>query len=265
MTSPYSTSPYSANPYSADPYSADPAATTSNDPDQIRRKIERTQAALSNDVDALTEKVSPAAIAQRRVDRVRRTASRWKDKVMGSDTGVDPYRTYGRAGDPSVGDRARHLAGSASESISGTAQATASTISDTASEAASSVQGVVQEAPRAVVRQTRGNPLAAGLIAFGAGWLVSSLLPAGQREQQLAEQAKERASELSQPIADAAKQAATEMRANLQEPAQHAVESVRNTAQDAGQTVADEGRSAAQDVQNHAQGAAETVRQSPRS
>jgi gas vesicle protein len=268
MTSPHSTSPhpagpYSADPYSADPYSADPTATTSNDPDQIRREIEQTQATRSSDVDALTEKVSPAAIAQRRVDRVRGTASRWKDKVMGSDTDADPYRTYGRVGDPSVGERARHLAGSASESISGTAQSAASTISDTASEAASTVQGAVQEAPRAVVRQTRGNPLAAGLIAFGAGWLVSSLLPASQREQQLAEQAKERASEFGQPIADAAKQAATEMRDNLQEPAQHAVESVRSTAQDAGQTVADEGRSAAQDVQSHAQGAAETVRQSP--
>jgi hypothetical protein len=69
MTSPYSTSSHSADPYSAGPYSTDPAAATSNDPDQIRREIERTQAALSNDVDALTEKVSPAAIAQRRVDR----------------------------------------------------------------------------------------------------------------------------------------------------------------------------------------------------
>jgi hypothetical protein len=97
MTSPHSTSPhpagpYSADPYSADPYSADPTATTSNDPDQIRREIEQTQATRSSDVDALTEKVSPAAIAQRRVDRVRGTASRWKDKVMGSDTDADPYR-----------------------------------------------------------------------------------------------------------------------------------------------------------------------------
>jgi hypothetical protein len=34
--------------------------TTSSDPEQIRREIERTQAALSQDVDALTEKVTPA-------------------------------------------------------------------------------------------------------------------------------------------------------------------------------------------------------------
>ncbi len=251
------------NPYSTNP----PPVTSSNDPEQIRREIERTQAALSTDVNALTDKVTPSRIAQRRVDAVRGTANRWKDKVMGSDPAPHDSAgrpaTYGRVGDPSPTDRARHLAGTASDSISGTAQSAASTISETASQAASTVQGAVQEAPHAVVRQTRGNPLAAGLIAFGAGWLVSSLLPASQREQQLAQQAKERASELSQPVAEAAKEVAVEMRDNLQEPAQQALESVRASATDAGQTVAEEGRSAAQDVHGHAQDAAETVRQNP--
>jgi Protein of unknown function (DUF3618) len=251
MTSPYPTSTPSVT-------------TNSNDPDAIRREIERTQATLSGDVDALTEKVSPGRIAQRRVDRVRGTASRLKDKVMGNEPVAGPTTLSGTySGDPSVADRAQHFAGSASDTISGSAQSAASTVSDTASQAASTVQGAVQEAPHAVVRQTRGNPLAAGLIAFGAGWLVSSLIPASQREQELAEQAKQRASELGQPIADAAKDAAAEMKDHLQEPAQQAVESVRATATDAGRTVTEEGRSAAQDVQDRAQGAAETLKQSP--
>ena len=45
--------------------------TRSDDPDQIRREIERTQAHLSSDVDALTEKVTPSRIVARRVDRAR--------------------------------------------------------------------------------------------------------------------------------------------------------------------------------------------------
>jgi gas vesicle protein len=246
------------------PYPPSTPATSSSDPDEIRREIERTQASLSTDVDALTEKVSPGRIAQRRVDRVRSTANRWKDKVMGSDPPSGPSNVPGTYGTgPTVSDRAHHLAGSASDSISGTAQSAVSTVSDTASQAASTVQDAVQQAPHAAVRQTRGNPLAAGLIAFGAGWLVSSLLPASQREQELAEQAKQRASELGQPIADAAKEAAAEMKDHLQEPAQQAVESVRATAADAGRTVTDEGRSAAQDVQDRAQDAAGTVKQSP--
>jgi gas vesicle protein len=247
MTSPY-------------PPSTPPTGTSSSDPDQIRRQIDRTQSTLSTDVDALTDKVSPSRIAQRRVDRVRGTANRWKDKVMGSDPHPGASHVSGtyRSG-PGVSDRAQHLASSASDTISDTAQSAASTVSDTAS----TVGDAVQQAPQAVVRQTRGNPLAAGLIAFGAGWLVSSLLPASQREQELAEQAKQRASEIGQPLVDAAKDAAMEMKDNLQEPAQHAVESVRDTAADAGRTVTEEGRSAAQDVQDHAQDAAGTVTQSP--
>jgi vacuolar-type H+-ATPase subunit H len=220
--------------------------TDPNDPDQIRREIERTQANLSTDVNALTEKVTPSRIVERRVDRAKDTAARLKDKVMGSDS--EPTSRTGTQ----AGRAVQGVAGS----VADTASSTASSISDTASTAASAVQ----EAPQAVRRQTQGNPLAAGLIAFGAGWLISSLLPASRREQELAEQAKDKASELGQPLADAAKQAAAEMKDNLQEPAQQAVASVKSTATDAGRTVADEGRYAAQDVQASTQGAAGTVR-----
>jgi hypothetical protein len=44
--------------------------TTSNDPDEIRADIERTRAALSDDVDDLAESVKPKNVAQRQVDKV---------------------------------------------------------------------------------------------------------------------------------------------------------------------------------------------------
>jgi hypothetical protein len=229
--------------------------TTSSDPEQIRREIERTQAALSQDVDALTEKVTPGKIVERRVDRARDAATRLKEKVMGSDP-------YGHGSGGSV----LSAASTATDRVSGTASSAASSVQDAASSAAGTVQdaaataaGAVQEAPAAVRRQTRGNPVAAGLIAFGAGWLVSSLLPATRREQELADQAKQVAQEKVQPVAQ---QVAAEVRENLREPAQQAVESVRSTAQDAKETVAEEGRFAAQDVQGRAQDAAGTVRSS---
>jgi hypothetical protein len=234
--------------------------TTSSDPEQIRRDIERTQAALSQDVDALAEKVTPGKIVERRVDRARDAATRLKEKVMGSD----PYgNQHGAAG--YVGD-VRSAASTATDRVSGTASSAASSVQDAASSAAGTVQdaastavGAVQEAPQAIRRQTRGNPLAAGLIAFGAGWLVSSLLPASRREQELADQAKQVAQEKVQP---AAQQVAADVKENLREPAQQAVESVRSTAQDAKDTVTDEGRTAAQDVQGRAQDAAGNVRSS---
>ena len=249
--------------------------TTSSDPEQIRRDIERTQAALSQDVDALAEKVTPGKIVERRVDRARDAATRLKEKVMGSD----PYGRHGSG--ESVGGSVLSAASTATDRVSGTASSAASSVQDAASSAASSVQGAassaagtvqdaastavgaVQEAPQAIRRQTRGNPLAAGLIAFGAGWLVSSLLPASRREQELADQAKQVAQEKVQPAAQqVAQQVATEVKENLREPAQQAVESVKSTAQDAKDTVTDEGRSAAQDVQGRAQDAAGNVRSS---
>jgi hypothetical protein len=227
------------------------------DPDEIRRDIERTQANLRGDVDALTEKVTPGRVVERRVARVRSSAARLKDRVMGSETSG-----------PGMGGGARGTAHQVAGSVSGTASSAASGVSDAASsaasgvsDAASTVAGAVAEAPQVARRQAQGNPLAAGLIAFGAGWLVSSLLPATRREQELAGEAKDRAAELGRPVAEAARQAATEVKDNLAGPAQEAVESVRSTATDAGRTVADEGRSAAERVQGQAQESAGTVRQ----
>jgi hypothetical protein len=207
--------------------------TTSSDPETIRREIERTQAGLSSDVDRLTEKVTPGRIVERRVDRARASAGRWKDRVMGA------------APDRSPADAA---------------SAAASGMRDAASHAAGTLQDTVQETPRVLRQQTQGNPIAAGLIAFGAGWLVSSLLPASKAEQRVAEQAKDRAGELAQPLAEQAKQVAGEVQQELTPQARQAAEAVRDTAADAARTVADDGRSAAQDVRNHAQDAAGSVR-----
>jgi hypothetical protein len=219
-----------------------------SDPEQIRRDIERTQAHLSRDVDVLTEKVTPSRIVERRVNRVRSTFGRWRDNVMGSAPSVHPGAYRGTASD--VRESARQVTDSVTD--------TASSAKDSVAGAVSDAAGAVQEAPETVRRQTQGNPLAAGLIAFGAGWLISSLLPASRREQELAEQARGRASELGRPLA----QAAGEMKESLTEPARQAVESVRSTATEAGRAVADEGRSAAQQVQDQARESASTVRQS---
>ena len=235
--------------------------TRSDDPDQIRREIERTQAHLSTDVDALTEKVTPSRIVARRVDRAKAAGRRLTDRVMGNDDPSYPYNPYGYTDTRSPRHAATDTMRSASANVSDAASSAASTISDTASSAAAAVQ----EAPQAVRRQTQGNPLAAGLIAFGAGWLISSLLPASRQEQRLAEQATEKAAEVGRPLADKAREAAAEVKDNLQEPAQQAVASVKDTATDAGRTVVDEGKSAAQDAQANTREAASSggVRQSP--
>jgi gas vesicle protein len=189
----------------------------SNDPEQIRREIERTRSELSDNVNALGDKVNPGSIAKRQVGRVRGAATSVKDAVMGS----------------------------------------ASDAADTGQRVAGSIGDTVSDAPTAVTRKAQGSPIAAGLIAFGAGLLVSSLLPASRVEQQTAEKIKDTAQPMVGDLTDTAKEVA----GNLKEPAQQAMEEVKSTATDAAATVKDEATSAADDVKSQAQDSKDTVQQ----
>lgn len=186
----------------------------SSDPDQIREQIERTRADLSSNVNTLADTVNPAHAAKRQVGKVKGAVVGVKDKVMGS-------------------------AADAGSSLSA---------------AQSSMTDAVSQSPDQLRARTAGNPLAAGLIAFGVGWLAGSLLPATGAEQQAATKVKETA---APAIGDAAKEVAD----HLKDPAQQAVDSVKETAADAASTVKDEGASAARDVKDQAQDAKETVQQ----
>jgi gas vesicle protein len=214
---------------------------TSSDPDVIRRQIEDTRRELSYDVDALNEKVNPARVVDRRVTAAKGRISNLKEKVMGSAQDTT--------------SSAQGMASNAAGSVQGAASSAVGTVQD----AASTAVGAVQQAPDTVIRQTQGNPLAAGLIAFGVGWLVSSLLPASEKEKQLAQQAESAVREHKDAILEPAKQAAQEIGEQLKPAAQEAVESVKSTAQDAAATVKDEGQSAVQDVQGQAQQSKEKV------
>jgi len=214
---------------------------TTSDPDVIRRQIEDTRRELSYDVDALNEKVNPARVVDRRVTAAKGRMTNLKEKVMGS------------AHDTT--SQAHGLASNAAGSVQGAASSAA----DSVSNAASTAVGAVQQAPDTVIRQAQGNPLAAGLIAFGVGWLVSSLLPASEKEKQLAQQAESAVKEHKDTLLEPAKQAAQEIGDQLKPAAQQAADSVRTTAQDAATTVTEEGKSAAADVQGQAQQSKDTV------
>jgi ElaB/YqjD/DUF883 family membrane-anchored ribosome-binding protein len=206
-----------------------------NDPDEIRRDIEQTQRELSADVDALAEKVNPARVVERRVERTRGAVTSLKERIMGTTS-------------------------STRDSVSSTASSAASSVSDSVSSAASSVSDTVTSAPEMARQRAQGNPLAAGLIAFGAGWLVSSLLPPSSAEQRVATQVKDTVTDRAQPvITEQLGEAAQEMKEALREPAQQAAESVKETATDAARSVQEETRSAADDVASQAQQSKDTV------
>jgi gas vesicle protein len=189
----------------------------SNDPEQIRREIERTRSELSDNVNALGDKVNPGSIAKRQVGRVRGAATSVKDAVLGS----------------------------------------ASDASDTTQRLVGEVGDAVADAPTAVARKAQGSPIAAGLIAFGAGLLVSSMLPASRVEQQAAAKVKDTAQPMVEDLTDTAKEIAD----NLKEPAQQAMEEVKSTATDAAGAVKDQATNAADDVKSQAQDSKNTLQQ----
>jgi gas vesicle protein len=190
---------------------------TSNDPDEIRRQIDETRADLSANVDALGESVRPGNVARRQVDKVKGGITDIKDKVMGE-------------------------ADSAGSSVAGSV---------------GSAKDAVASAPATATRKTRGNPWAAGLIAFGAGALLSSLLPATEVEKEAAATIKDKA----EPLTDQAKEAARDLAQSVKEPAQQAVQQVKDRATDAADTVKDEARENASDVASSSKEAAQQVRE----
>ena len=121
---------------------------TTSDPEVIRRQIEDTRRELSYDVDALNEKVNPARVVDRRVTAAKGRMTNLKEKVMGS-----------------AQDTTYHAQGVASNAA-GSVQSAASSAAESVQGAASSAATAVQQAPDTIVRQTQGNPLAAGLIAY---------------------------------------------------------------------------------------------------
>lgn len=197
-------------------------------PEELKRNIEQTRRNVGRDVDALTEKVSPGRVVGRRVDRARGGVHRLKEHVMGS-----------------------------AESVGDSAGSAVSTMQD----AGSKVGDAVGSAPDVARARTRGTPLAAGLIAFAAGWVAAAALPASTRERELAQETKDKAMEAAGPVKEQAAQVAQEVKENLQEPAQEAVENVKQSASQAATEVADEGRSAAQQVADGAKDSADNVRQ----
>ena len=189
-----------------------------NDPDQIKADIEATRADLSRNVDALAETVRPANVVQRQKDKVTTKVFGAKDSVMG----------------------------------------TAASAQSSTGDALHTTSDAISSAPHAARQQTQGNPLAAGLIALGVGWLVGSLLPATRAERQAADALKEKAAPLAHEVADMAKESAQ----NLQEPAKQAMEEVKSTGTEAVETVKAEGTSTAADVKDSAAEGAQNVKQS---
>lgn len=194
--------------------------------EQLTHDIANTRQDLSRNLDDLVDKVSPGRVVERRKEAVRGRMRRMRDSVMGT---------------------AHDAAGSTTSRLSGAGSA----VSGTASGAADAVSSGASDAVHAVQSKTEGSPLAAGLIAFGAGALLAGLLPATQKEQQVAQHVVDTAKDSG--IVDEAKSVGQEVAGHLKEHAADAATEVKSAAQESAQHVKEEGRSSAETVRDDTQ------------
>jgi len=198
----------------------------SQSPEEIRAEIEQTRQNLGSTLEDIEDRVSPARIAERRTEAVKNRWQNVKESVMGP------------------ADDARY-----------SAQSRGADLGDRASSAADTVKG----APDQAMQRARGNPFAAGLVAFGGGLLLAAAMPATEREQQAAQTLRDKYEE---PVKSELQQAAKQAGEGLQGSAQQAVQEVKSTAQEAAQRTKDDAQGSAQSVRGDAQRAAEETRQS---
>jgi Protein of unknown function (DUF3618) len=157
--------------------------------DRIRADIEATRGDLADNVSTLADRTNPKRIASRRWDSMKYRARSLRHRVMGAT--VDAK--------------------------------------DSVSDTASDVAGKVREAPDMVARQTQGSPIAAGLIAFGAGLLAAAMLPATEAERRAATQLAEKSSDMMEPVRESAR----EFGADVKDSASAAAQEVAGTAKEA--------------------------------
>ena len=116
---------------------------------------------------------------------------------------------------------------------------------DSVTDSAGSATDSLRHAPDVVRDRAQGNPLAAGLVAFGAGVLAASVVPATRKEKQVVED------QVQPRLDDAAEQ--------LGSAAQETIDAVTPAVHDAATEVKEQARQAVAEVKARAQHAAGDV------
>jgi len=181
---------------------------------EVRRDIERIRAELDQTLDALGDHVRPSRIAERRTRKVRRTFTSMRERVMGS---------------------ASNATSSAGDAMHGVQ---------------SGVADRARQAPDLVVSETRGNPMMAGMVAFGVGLLAGSLAPATEVERQAVDAMSDQLEPVRQQAMAVAQSVKDDVTDAARESAQHLGQEVRDAAQDL-QSTAQESAGAVKERAQH--------------
>jgi ElaB/YqjD/DUF883 family membrane-anchored ribosome-binding protein len=188
--------------------------------EELTNDIQRTRTDLGETLDAIGDRMSPGRMMERRKNRMTNGMRAVRNRVMGT------VEDFGFA------------------------------VSETGHAAGSRAGEKVRSMPDTVRQQSQGNPLMAGAIAFGFGFILASAFPASRTERRAASQLMEKAEPIKQELTEAASEIAQDMR----EPAREAMERVKEAATEGAQTVAGSAKAAMHETSGDARQAADRVR-----
>lgn len=201
------------------------AAAGADDPERIREEIRMTRGRMDDTLGQLEDRVAPSRVAARGRARMRSNWQRLRGTVMGT-----------------ADDRSSHTSGP----------------SRSPGDVASGAAHQARQAPDAARRATRGNPLAAGMVAFGLGALVAAALPESEQERRLVEEGADRVD--LQRVRSEVEDAVEDVRGPVEARAREGLEEVKDTASSEAEGLRDEGRASQERVTGEARDASDRVR-----
>jgi hypothetical protein len=181
--------------------------------EELRQQLASQREHLGRDLDAIGDRVSPHRMVERRRAAMRQRVVEVKERVMGA-----------------AEDTADAVRGAKTSAVAGVGDSAASITSGTR-------------------HATQGNPLAAGLVAFGAGLVVAAAFPATRPERRLAEKAEPMLESAAHEAGPAVRHALQE----LQPVAEESVSDLKEATIDAARAVKQEVAEAAAGVKDDAQ------------
>ena len=170
---------------------------------ELKQEAQTQRARMSETLEAIGDRVSPERMVERRKAAIGQSVRKVKDTVMGSRDYEEPRLAHMR---------------------------------DQAGNAVSSAAERVQHTPDMIANQARGNPLAAGVVAFGAGMLLATLFPETPTEHRLLDAAQPQ----MQQAAEGLKEAGKELAEDAKQHGQDAAEELKSAGSDAASSVKDQ-------------------------
>jgi len=170
---------------------------------------------MGDTLEAIGDRLSPERIIERRKAAVGQGFRRVKDTVMGSPDYEEP-----------MPQRMRERTGE---------------MMHTATDA-------VRSAPSAVADQARGNPIAVGIVAFGAGVLLATVMPKSEMESRVLEEAQPQMQNAMSEL----KEAGRDIASDAQEHARAAGEEIKGAGSEAASHVKDQAQASAEQVKGTA-------------